>query len=92
MPDDTEKIIIQLEGNYFEAFYEQGRKRINTMNQETKRLDIVNNKNVFILYKENFTENTLSFAFKPKDYFSIIFSYYYFRVLHTKGNPLPTPL
>ena len=86
MPDDTEKIIIQLEGNYFEAFYEQGRKRINTMNQETKRLDIVNNKNVFILYKENFTENTLSFAFKPKDYFSIIFSYYYFRVLHTKAK------
>ena len=88
LPIDAEKIIIQLEGNYIEAFYEGGRKKINTINPTEKvhKLEMNDNKNVYNLNKTNFTEDVLSFAFKPKNFFSNIFSYYYFRVLYTKKN------
>ena len=94
VPNDAEKIIIQLEGNYLQAFYEEGRKRINTMEPIVKyhKFNIKENKNVFILDIKrdlNFTEErAISFAFRPKDYFSEIFSYYYFRVLYTKKNEI----
>ena len=93
IPNDAEKIIIQLEGNYFHAFYEVGRKKINTKNPKVNeyKFEINENKNVTIWDIEslNFTEErTISFAFRPKDYFSEIFSYYYFRVLFTKKNEI----
>ena len=86
-PDDADKIIIQIEGNYIEGYFEEGRKKINTfIIEDNKQLDIIKNQNVLTLnLKElNLTDKTISFAFRPKDYFVDIFSFYYFRILYLK--------
>ena len=98
IPDDIHTIIIQLEGNYLDGFYSEGRKKINTMKPKGKnyllyKLDIFNNKNVLSINLDeikfnDFTEKerNLSFAFRRKDYFDNIFSFYYFRILGVKNN------
>ena len=64
IPNDTEKIIIQFEGNFVEGFYGKGRKRINTMEEEeiNKNLNIIGKQNVIVLnIKElNITDNKIS--------------------------------
>jgi len=88
IPDDAEKIIIQLEGNYIDAFYGQGRKRINTMKprEDDHNLEIYDSHNLITLEKEQIKSqnNIISFAIRPKDYFAEIFSFYYFRILYLK--------
>ena len=95
IPNDTNKIIIQLEGNYIDGFYSEGRKKINTMKSKGKnyllyKLDIFNKKNILpinlneIIFKGE--KKNLSFAFRRKDYFDDIFSFYYFRILYVKDN------
>ena len=90
IPDDAEKIIIQIEGNYIDGFYGRGRKKINTMKGNVGKLDIINNQNVLTLNKSDisFEEKVISFAIRPKDYFSDIFSFYYFRILYIKKNEI----
>ena len=94
IPDNAEKIQIQLEGNYIDVFYEEGRKRINILN-ESKKLNTNEDKNVTDLYTKtlNLKEKYLSFAFKPKEYNTKIISSYYFRVLYKiKNEALYLPL
>ena len=90
IPDDAEKIIFQIEGNYIEGYYGEGRQKINTMRilGKVKKLDIINKQNVLILTKNqlNLTEKTITIAIRPKDYFAEIFSFYYFRILYVKQN------
>ena len=85
VPDDTEKIIIQIEGNYLDGFYGEGRKKLNTEKIIGKmgKLDIISNKNVLTLNKTelNYTGNIMSFAFRPKVSYADVFSFYYFRIL-----------
>ena len=97
IPKDADKIIIQLEGNYIDLFYGEGRKKINTMNIRgtDKNLEIINNENVITLDKSeyNFTDKSISFAIRPKDYFVDIFPFYYFRILYVKeGEMIYFPL
>ena len=90
IPEDTEKIIIEIESNYLEFFYDGGRKHINTINpvKSTIKLNLSNNKGVYPLNiaELNLTNKTLSFALRPKKYYSNIFSFYYFRVILLKEN------
>ena len=90
IPDDAEKIIIQIEGNYIDCFIGEGRKKINTMKirGNDRNLEIIKSQNVISLdIKElNFNEKIISFAFRSKDFFSNIFSFYYFRVLYVQNN------
>ena len=90
IPKDADKIIIQYEGNYIDIFYEEGRKKINTMKiiENDKNLEIINNQEVLILNNEyyNFKNKTVSFAFRSKDYFANIFSFYYFKIFYAKNN------
>ena len=90
LPDDADKIIIQLEGNYLDGFYGEGRKKLNTIKTKpnTKKLEIISNKNVLTLNLKdlNLKERNISFAFRPKDYFAEILSFYYFRVLYLKKD------
>ena len=90
IPEDTEKIIIEIESNYLEFFYDGGRKHINTINpvKSTIKLNLSNNKGVYPLNiaELNLTNKTLSFALRPKNYYSNIFSFYYFRVILLKEN------
>ena len=92
VPNNAEKIVIQFEGNFIEGFYEQGRKRINTMEEgETnKNLNIIGKQNVITLNisELNMTDKKISFAFRSKDFFDDIFSFYYFRILYFTENEL----
>ena len=90
IPNDADKIFIQIEGNYIAGFYEEGRKKISTIKimKNTRSLEIINNKNILTLdIKElNYKNKTISFAFRPKDFFVDVYSFYYFRVLYKKEN------
>ena len=97
IPSDAEKIIIQLEGNYIDGFYGEGRKRINTMklDEDDQNLEIYDSQNLITLEKEKIQSknNIISFALRPKDYFADIFSFYYFRILYLKKDePLYFPV
>ena len=66
IPENIDKIMIQLEGNYFAGFYEPDRKKINTWIPEGHytQLEMNNSiQNVFIVNRTNFTEDHLSFLF-----------------------------
>jgi len=86
IPKDASKIIIQIEANYIEGYYEEGRIKINTLNHigKAKNLNITNDQNVLSL--EGLAGKTISFAFRAKSYYTDFFSYYYFRVLYLKEN------
>ena len=91
IPNDTYKIKIQLEGNYFESYYIKERKKINIWSSidknKTELFQLNNNRNVTILYKKNINGTTdLSLLFFSLDFFDQIFSYYYFRVLFIKND------
>ena len=91
IPDDVDKIIIQLEGNYIESYYMKKRKKINIWSpfdkNEADAFELNNNKNVTTLNKEKLeNKKDLSFLFIPQNYFDISLSYYYFRVLFIKKD------
>ena len=92
IPDDADKIIIQIEGNYIDCFVGEGRKAINTMKirDNDRNLQIINNQNVITLNVKdlNFKDKAISFAFRSKDYFADIFSFYYFRVLYAQKDKI----
>ena len=64
IPKEAEKIIIQIEGNYIDCFYGEGRKIINTMKTEEndRNLNIISNQNIIILNitKLNLNDKTIS--------------------------------
>ena len=90
IPEGAKKLIIQVEGNYIDGFYGEGRIKINTFQSigNTASLNIINPKNVLSLdiLALNYTKKIISFAFRPKDNFADIYSFYYFRVLYIKEN------
>ena len=90
IPDEAETLIINMEGNYFDLFIGEGRKKINTMKirENDKNLGIINNKNVITLdIKElNYKEKVISFTVRSKDYFANIFSFYILRIFYAKKN------
>ena len=92
IPKDADKIIIQYEGNYIDIFYGEGRKKINTIKirKNDKNLEIIKNQDVLILTNKeyNFKNKAISLAFRPKDFFVDIFSYYYFRILYAKNDEI----
>ena len=87
IPLNAEKIIIELDSNYLESFFSDGRKRINTQKSNKTGLNIINNKGVdciYIDYKEEL--KFISFALKPFNYDSNKFSFYYFKILYIKKS------
>ena len=90
IPEEAEKIIIQIEGNYIEGYYGEGREKINTMRivGNIRKLEIINNQNVLTLNKNdlNFKDKRVTIAIRPIDYFADIFSFYYFRIFYAKEN------
>mgnify|MGYP006916222637 FL=1 len=79
-----------MEGHYIDVFYGEGKRIINTklIREKEKNLNTTNKQNVIILDNKelNFKNKTISFALRPKDYLSDIFSYYYFRILYLQKN------
>ena len=95
VPNDANEIVIQIEGNYFEGFMGEGRKRLITTRkmEKTTQLEIAHNQMIIRYEKKNFTDininfnnNYISFAFRPKNYFVNILSFYYFRIFYLKEN------
>ena len=90
IPDDAIKLIIQIEGNYLDGFYWKGRIKINTDKTigNISSLNIINPKNLITLDVKdlNYSENRISFAFRPKDNHADIYSFYYFRILYITEN------
>ena len=90
IPNDTEKIILEIESKYIEFYYDEGRKKINTLNPEksTKKLEIVDNKYIFSINakEKNLIGKYISFVIKPITFKSNIFSFYYFRFLYFRKN------
>ena len=90
IPNDAKKIIIQIESNYLDGFYGEGKIKINTAKTigNTKSLGIINNQHVLTLDVDElkYKEKIISFTFRPKDYYAEIFSFYYFRVLYIREN------
>ena len=87
IPKNTEKIIIQFEGNYIDGFISSEKKIKNTLRiyDNTKDLNITKNKMIIIcdeaIINELNIKDSISFAFRPKNYFSLYFSFYYIRIL-----------
>ena len=90
IPNDAEKIIIEVGNKFLNIFYDKGRKKVNTIEpmKSTKKLNLTKDEDVFVLNIKNLnlTEKELSFTFKPIYYFSDIISFYYFRILYVKEN------
>ena len=86
IPSGVGQILMEIEGNYLDLFYDYGRRRINTINpmSSTKKEDLDNKKEILIL--NTTSEQILSFILRPKIYYSNIFSFYYFRILYFKEN------
>ena len=94
IPNDTEKIVIQLEGNYLVLFIGEGNMKLNTIKnlKNVKKIDILNNQNVFEITNKdlnfNFRNKYISLAIRSKDYFEDIFSFYYFRIFYLMQNDI----
>ena len=90
IPEDIESLVIQIEGNYIDGFYWEGRKKINTekITGKTAKLGIISNRNLLTLNISllNYTKNAMSFAFRAKDTFTDIFSFYYFRIIYLRKD------
>ena len=90
IPDDTEKIIIQLDGNYIDAFVGEGRKKINArkIRESDMNLKLVENQNVIILNRTQLKvkNKAISFAFRAKSDLYDIFAFYHFRVLYIEKD------
>ena len=92
IPKTTEKIYIQYEGNNIDGFISNGKKIKNTLRifDNTKNLNITKKKMNLIcnktLLKELKIKDSISFAFRPKKYFSKILSFYYIRILLKEKN------
>ena len=92
IPNDVDKIIIQLEGNYLDVFVGKGIVKLNTMKtlKNVLNLNLTNNQNFIELTKEelNFELNNIymSLAFRSKNFFEDIFSFYYYRIFFVKGD------
>ena len=90
IPNDTDKIVIQLEANYIDCFIGEGIVKLNTLKniEEIKNLNIINNTNVLELTKENlkldFKNKYITLALRSKNYFEETFSFYIFRILYFK--------
>ena len=82
IPNDTDKIIIQLEANYLDGFIGEGNVKLNTIKplNEIKNLNIINKLNVF-----NITEGDLDLHFRNKyislDQKIILIIYFLFIIL-----------
>ena len=99
VPNGTDKIIIQIEGNYIEGFIGEGKRKLNTYKNSTEKLVMINNKNLVKIINKTelarlkYFNNYISFSFRSKNFFSNTFSFYYFRVIQIKEKePLIYPL
>ena len=90
VPNETDKIYIEIKGKNFQFFYGEGKRQLNTYNSaldNTKELIIENNEEELKdILEEKYKKNNLSFAIRPRYFFEDVASFYYFRVFQLKDN------
>ena len=91
IPQETEKIIIQIESNYIEGYIGKGKKKLITLKSKNTNLNITQKKMIIEFSKDKLNEldylnDEISLAFRPQTFFSDIFSFYYFRISILKEN------
>ena len=86
--NETE-LIIEIKGKNFKFFYGEGKRKLNTYNDNldtTNELIIENEMEMRNISNINYINYTLlSFAIRPKNFFEDMPSFYYFRVFQAKG-------
>ena len=87
IPKDLEEIIIQFDGDYIEGFIGIGKRKLHTLRKlnNTINLNIKDDK-MIIKYNKSILNglnksDSISLAFRSRNYFKRIFSFYHFRVL-----------
>ena len=89
IPQGIEQMIIQIESNYIEGFFGDGKKKLITFKNTENNLNLTSNEMIIKLPKDKlnqFNNNEISFAFRAQNFFEDTFSFYYFRVLILKEN------
>ena len=92
IPNETKKLVIQIQSNHIEGFIGKGKKKLVTSKKKIDNdLNITVDKINVEFSKEKLKElgyldSEISLAFRSKNYFENIFSFYYFRISILKDN------
>ena len=92
IPNETKKLVIQIQSNHIEGFIGKGKKKLVTSKKKTASdLNITLDKINVELPKDKLKElgylnSEISLAFRSKNYFENIFSFYYFRISILKDD------
>ena len=94
IPNDTDKILIQLDGNYLDGFISERNITLGTIKnfEKAKNLNIIDNSNFFVLTEKDFEfdfhNKYISLTLIPKNYLEDIFSFYVFRIFYLKEKEI----
>ena len=86
IPEEIEKVVVELSGYYINFFYGQGKKKLNTYNSYLDTIEEIKLKNGMAVESLDFKNKYISFAIRSKDFFTDTHSYYYFRVFLLKNE------
>jgi len=89
IPQGTEEIIMQIDSNYVEGFFGEGKKKLITFIKTLSNLNLTDGKMIIKFTKDelkNYIGKEISFAFRSRNHFENIFSFYDFRILLLKEN------
>ena len=92
IPEGIKEMFIQIESNYIEGFIGEGKKKLITFKNTENNLNLTNEETIIKFEKvklEYFiSKKVLSLAFRAKNFFEDIFSFYHFRILVLKENDI----
>jgi len=91
IPQGTEEIIIQIDSNYVEGFFEEGKKKLITFKKNINNLNLTDEKVIIKFTKndlKNYIGKEISLAFRSRNFFENNFSFYDFRILILKENDI----
>jgi len=89
IPQGIKQIIMQIDSNYVEGFFGEGKKKLITFRKELTSLNLTDDK-MIIKFSEDklksFIGKEITFAFRSRNFFENTFSFYDFRLLILKEN------
>ena len=89
IPQGIEQMIIQIESNFIEGFFGDGKKKLITFKNTENNLNLTNEEKIIKFTNDtlkDFYNKEMSFAFRAKNFFEDTFSFYHFRILILKEN------
>jgi len=89
IPKGIQEITIQMESKFIEGFFGEGKKKLITFKKNLNNLNLTDNKMIIKFTKDELKDyigKEMSLAFRSRNFFENIFSFYYFRILILKEN------